>query len=165
MLVAGGCYVAASLVAATMRRDLLGPEREPGSAARDGCCSELASVVAELAAGVRYVLRRRGPATALGATGGSKFLFGILFVMSILLYRNYFYPSSAPVAEGHYVVLATRLGGRLRLRRAGRPAGHPAAGQAGRASRCCSPPARWRPACWARPSTRSRSWPSGSACT
>ena len=106
MLVAGGCYVAASLVAATMRRDLLGPVREPG-APPGRLLSDLASVTAELAAGARYALRRRGPATALGATGGSKFLYGILFVMSILLYRNYFYPSSAPVAEGHYLVLAS----------------------------------------------------------
>ncbi len=109
MLVAGGCYVAASMVAATMRRDLLGPKREPG--ARPGrLLTDLASVMAELAAAVRYVLKRRGPATALGATGGGKFLFGILFVMSILLYRNYFYPSSAPVAEGHYIVLAAFSG-------------------------------------------------------
>ncbi len=109
MLVAGGCYVAASLVAATMRRDLLGPVREPG-APPGRLLSDLASVTAELAAGARYALRRRGPATALGATGGSKFLYGILFVMSILLYRNYFYPSSAPVAEGHYLVLASVSG-------------------------------------------------------
>jgi MFS family permease len=58
-------------------------------------------------AGARYVLRRRGPATALAATGGNRFLYGILFLMSILLYRNYFYPSSAAVAESHFVVLAT----------------------------------------------------------
>ena len=31
VLVGGGCYVAASLVAATMPRDLLGPVREPGA--------------------------------------------------------------------------------------------------------------------------------------
>jgi MFS family permease len=109
MLIAGGCYVAAGLVAATMRRDLLGPERKPGTPP-GRLLSELAGVVSELAAGVRYVARRRGPATALGATGASKFLFGILFVMSILLYRNYFYPSSAPVAEAHYVALATVSG-------------------------------------------------------
>jgi MFS family permease len=109
MLVAGGCYVGASLVAATMRRDLLGPDREPG--AQPGrLLSELGAVLGELAAGLRYVVRRRGPASALGATGASKFLFGILFVMSILLYRNYFYPSSASVAEGHYVGLATASG-------------------------------------------------------
>ncbi len=109
MLVAGGCYVAASLVATTMRRDLLGPVREPG-APPGRLLSDLASVLAELAAGARYAIRRRGPATALGATGGSKFLYGILFVMSILLYRNYFYPSSAPVAEAHYLVLASVSG-------------------------------------------------------
>jgi MFS family permease len=109
MLVAGACYVAASLVARTMRRDLLGPVREPG-APPGRLLSDLASVTAELAEGARYAVRRRGPATALGATGGSKFLYGILFVMSILLYRNYFYPSSAPVAEGHYLVLASISG-------------------------------------------------------
>jgi MFS family permease len=110
MVVAGGCYVAASLVAATMRRDLLGPSREPGASRPGRLLSELASVVGGLTEGMRYVVRRRGPASVLCATGGSKFLFGILFVMSILLYRNYFYPSSAPVAEGHYVGLATASG-------------------------------------------------------
>jgi MFS family permease len=109
MLVAGGCYAASGLVARTMRRDLLGPVREPG-APPGRLISDLASVVAELAAGARYAVRRRGPAAALGATGGSKFLYGILFVISILLYRNYFYPSSAPVAEGHYLVLAAISG-------------------------------------------------------
>jgi MFS family permease len=109
MLVAGGCYVAAGLVAATMHRDLLGPERKPG-APPGRLLSELAAVVSELVAGARYALKRRGPAAALGATGGNKFLYGILFVMSILLYRNYFYPSSAPVAEGHYLVLASVSG-------------------------------------------------------
>ena len=109
MLVAGCCYVAASLVARTMRRDLLGPVHEAG-APPSRLMSDLASVTAELWAGARYAIKRRGPATALGATGGSKFLYGILFVMSILLYRNYFYPSSAPVAEGHYLVLASISG-------------------------------------------------------
>ena len=109
MLVAGCCYVAASLVARRMHRDLLGPVHEAGAPPRR-LMSDLASVTAELWAGARYAIRRRGPATALGATGGSKFLYGILFVMSILLYRNYFYPSSAPVAEGHYLVLASISG-------------------------------------------------------
>jgi MFS family permease len=110
MLVAGGCYVAASLVAATMRRDLLGPGGEPDAAPPGRLLSELASVVGELAAAMRYVVRRRGPASVLAAIGASKFMFGILFVMSILLYRNYFYPSSAPTAEKHYVGLAAASG-------------------------------------------------------
>jgi MFS family permease len=100
-LLAGGCcYIAASLIAATMRRDLLGPVRAPGQ--RPGrLLGELASVAAGLADGARYVIRRRGPTAALGATGGFSFLFGPLFLMSILLYRNYFYSSRVTVAEGH----------------------------------------------------------------
>ena len=106
LLVAGCCYVAASGVAATMRRDLLGPQFAPG-AEPGPLLGEVDAVVADLAAAARYTVRHRGPASVLGATGAGKFLFGILTVLSILLYRNYFYPSSAPVAEAHVVVLAT----------------------------------------------------------
>ncbi len=110
VLVGGGCYVAASLVAATMRRDLLGPVRGPGQPPPGRLLGELASVAAGLVAGARYMIKRRGPAAALGATGAFSFLFGPLFLMSILLYRNYFYPSSAGVAEGHIVGLAIASG-------------------------------------------------------
>jgi MFS family permease len=110
VLAGGCCYVAASVVAATMRRDLLGPVREPGQAPPGRLLSELASVAAGLADGARYVLRRRGPVAALGATGGFSFLFGPLFLMSILLYRNYFYRSSAGVAEGHVGALVVASG-------------------------------------------------------
>jgi MFS family permease len=104
VLVAGGCYVAAGLVAATMHRDLLGPDRALWRSTR--LASDLAEVAAGLLAGARYVLRRRGPRAALGATGGFSFLFGALFLMTILLYRNYFYPSHVTVAETHVEYLA-----------------------------------------------------------
>ena len=99
MLVAGGCYVAAGLVATVMHRDLLGPDQahERG----DGLLRDLAVVAAGLLAGARYVLARRGPRAALGATSAYSFLFGPLFLMTILLYRNYFYPGHVTVAEGH----------------------------------------------------------------
>ncbi len=103
MLVGGGCYVAASLVATTMGRYLLGPDR---ASARVRVLDELAVAAAGLLAGVRYVLRRRGPRAALGATGAYSFLFGPLFLMSILLYRNYFYPAHVTTAESHVGVLA-----------------------------------------------------------
>jgi MFS family permease len=106
LLVAGICYVTASVVAATMDRDLLGPQFEPG-ARPARLLSDLDAVVADLVAGARYTARHRGPRTALGATGASKLLLGVLSVSVVLLYRNYFYPSSAPMAEGHVVVLAT----------------------------------------------------------
>ena len=131
LLVGGGCYVAASLVAATMARDRLGPAgRTPEAPPRGPLLGELASVAAGLADGVRYVVRRRGPAAALGATGGFSFLFGPLFLMSILLYRNYFYRSSVSVAEGHFGAAGRPGRDRLRLRGAGDPAGHQAAVQA-----------------------------------
>src|SRR5580692_4467688 len=112
LLAAGACYVAASVVAASMDRDLLGPARAPGQPAPGRLLSELAVVAAGLAAGARYVLRRRGPAAALGATGGFSFLFGPLFLMSILLYRDYFYRSSVGTAEGHLggLVIASGIG-------------------------------------------------------
>ncbi len=103
LLVAGACYIAASLVARTLGRDSLGPVREPGQPAPGHVLRELGVVAVGLVAGVRYVSRRRDPASALGGTGGNRFLYGILFLMSILLYRNYFYRGAAPsTAETHY---------------------------------------------------------------
>src|SRR5579864_5324126 len=112
LLAGGGCYMAASVVAATMRRDLLGPMREPGHAPTKRLLSELASVVDGLVAGARYVIGRRGPAGALGVTGGYSFLFGPLFLMVILLYRDYFYRSSVGAAESHLggLVIASGIG-------------------------------------------------------
>ena len=107
LLVAGGCYLAASLVARTMARDLLGPQTEPGEPPQARLLSELASVAAGLVAGARYVMRRRDPAAALGATGGNRLLYGALFLMAILLYRNYFYRSSVTAAQGHVTLLVT----------------------------------------------------------
>jgi MFS family permease len=103
-LVGGGCYVAASLVATIMPKDLLGPGAEHRQAVR--LADDLAGVAAGLRAGARYVLRRRGPRAALGATSAFSFLFGPLFLMSILLYRNYFYPAQVTVAESHVGTLA-----------------------------------------------------------
>ena len=112
LLVGGGCYVAASVVATSMGRDLLGPVRAPGQPPPGRLLSELAVVGAGLVAGARYIARRRGPAAALGATGGFSFLFGPLFLMSILLYRDYFYRSSVGSAEGHLggLVIASGIG-------------------------------------------------------
>jgi MFS family permease len=110
LLAGGGCYVAASLVAATMARDRLGPAGEDARAPRGRLRTELASVVAGLADGARHVIRRQGPAAALGVTGCFSFLFGPLFLMSILLYRNYFYRSSVSVAEGHFGALVVLSG-------------------------------------------------------
>ena len=104
VLVAGGCYVAAGLVATTMQRDLLGPDKTLWQPARLG--EELARVAAGLLAGARYVLGQRQARAALGAIGGFGLLFGPVFLMAIILYRNYFYPSHATTAASHVAVLA-----------------------------------------------------------
>jgi MFS family permease len=107
LLAGGACYVTASLIAATMPRDRLGPVRPQG---RPSHRREFASVAAGLADGARYVMRRPGPAAALGATGGFSLVFGPLFLMAVLLYRNYFYRSSVSVAEGHFGLLVGLAG-------------------------------------------------------
>ena len=104
MLVGGGCYVAAGLAATIMPKDLLGPGQARQRAVR--LADDLAGVASELLAGAAYVLKRRGPRAALGATGAYSFLFGPLFLMSVLLYRNYFYPGHVTVAESHVGTLA-----------------------------------------------------------
>jgi MFS family permease len=105
VLVAAGCYLLAGLAAAAMSRDLLGPVHEPG-AAPEALTQELRDVLRGLAAGVRYLARRPGPAGALGAVGGYRVLFGIVFLMSILLYRNYFYPGgNGNAALSHFTLL------------------------------------------------------------
>ena len=111
LLAGGACYVTASLIAATMARDRLGPTRPEGQPPPRGrVLGEFASVATGLADGARYIIRRRGPAAALGATGGFSLVFGPLFLMSVLLYRNYFYRSSVSVAEGHFGLLVGLAG-------------------------------------------------------
>ena len=110
LLAGGACYVTASLIAATIARDRLGPVWPEGHPPRGRVLSELGSVATGLAAGARYIARRRGPVAALGATGGFSLVFGALFLMTVLLYRNYFYRSSVSVAEGHFGLLVTLAG-------------------------------------------------------
>jgi MFS family permease len=106
-LLAGGlCYVAAGLVSTTMPRSLLGPGERARDRAAASIRHDLAVVAAGLVAGARYIFGRRGPACALAATGGNRIFYGILFLMSILLWRNYFYAGeSANKALSHYAVL------------------------------------------------------------
>ena len=112
VIAAAGCYLLAGLSAAAMRRDLLGPVQERENAPQP-LARALRDVAAGLAAGVRYLSRRPGPAGALGAIGGYRVLFGIAFLMSILLYRNYFYAGgNGNAALGHFtlVIVVTAVG-------------------------------------------------------
>jgi len=106
LLCGGLCYLASGLVATRMPRELLGPVRVPGEPAAAGLLADLGVVAVGLAAGARHLGQRRRAAAALVATGSHRFLYGILLLMSILLYRNYFYPTSGSnVALKHYLLL------------------------------------------------------------
>jgi len=106
LLAAGCCYVAAGLVSATMPRSLLGPGQAVLDRQRASIAGDLIVVAAGLIDGAKYIFSRRGPASALAATGGNRIFYGILFLMSLLLWRNYFYSGeSANKALSHYAVL------------------------------------------------------------
>jgi MFS family permease len=112
-LIAGGvCYVGAGLLATRIPRQLLGPAADLGDPAPGGLRTDLANVVRGLAAGTAHLLRRRRAVGALVATASHRFLYGILLLMSVLLYRNFFYRSSGNTALGHYLVIivASALG-------------------------------------------------------
>ncbi len=105
LAVGGLCYLGAGLVATRMPRRLLGPFLAPGEPPPGALMAELARVARGLADGARHLARRRKATAALAATGSHRFLYGILLLMSVLLYRNYFYRSSGNTALGHYLVI------------------------------------------------------------
>jgi MFS family permease len=92
LLAAALCYLLAGLSATRMRRTALGPDL--GDAQLGSVTAELEGVAAGLVAGLRHLWHRRPARAALVATGGHRLLYGVLLLMSILLYRNYFYPGS-----------------------------------------------------------------------
>ncbi len=113
MLAAGACYLFSGAVGATMGRDLLGPPPLAEGEQRAKLGAELAVVVRGLASGARHVWHRRRASAALAATGGQRAMYGILLLASILLYRNYFYRTSAANASlAHFtlVVIASAIG-------------------------------------------------------
>jgi Major Facilitator Superfamily len=113
LLAGGACYAAAGLTGATMPRDLLGPNREEIQAHAASILADLGTVARDLAAGARYAWHQRAAAAALVATGAQRLCYGVLLLMSILLYRNYFYhQSSSNNALGHFtlVVITSAFG-------------------------------------------------------
>jgi hypothetical protein len=79
-------YLMSSAVAARMPRRLLGPEDEPPPLRH-----AIRQVSAGLAAGAAHVWQRRPAARVLGAMAGSRLLFGLSTIGTLLLYRNYFH--------------------------------------------------------------------------
>ncbi len=112
LLIGGLCYLCAGLAARRMPRSSLGPTLGEG-AQQGNIGTELGDVAAGLVDGLRHVWNRRPARGALCATGSHRFLYGILLLMSVLLYRNYFYPgSNGNTALAHFlpVVVSSAIG-------------------------------------------------------
>jgi len=113
IFIAGVCYFLAGLSSLRIERSSLGPS--PAEGADHGSVgAELENVAAGLISGLRHVWARRPARGALAATGVHRFLYGIALLMSILLYRNYFYHSShnSNTALGGFlsVVISSAIG-------------------------------------------------------
>lgn len=99
---AGVAYLGSAAVAATMGRDLLGPDYDPE---RPQTREALARVLRGLADGGRHVWERREAGTALAAIAGHRFFYGISTITALLLYRNYFYPERVEAGLGGLALL------------------------------------------------------------
>jgi MFS family permease len=85
-------YAAAALCAAAIPRAELGPLSPPG----DGALGAMRSVVSGMTAGARHVAARPVAARALLAVSVSRFCYGTVTIMTLLLYRNHFNDPSHP---------------------------------------------------------------------
>ena len=91
ILISAAClYATAGLFAFAIPRNLLGPLDSPGLKLR----TALGSVLADVLAGARHVIERRTAGRSLGAMAVSRFCFGVVTIMTLLLYRNYFNPAT-----------------------------------------------------------------------
>jgi MFS family permease len=102
LICAAAAYVAASIIATTLGRDLLGPELRT---ARPETREAVGRVLRGLLDGARHVRERRTAAAALAAIGVHRFLYGITTIMIVLLFRNYFTESATAGFGGVALVL------------------------------------------------------------
>ncbi|GAA2244859.1 MFS transporter [Promicromonospora sukumoe] len=106
-----GC---AALLGLRMSRTLLGPVRPAAGPIRN----ELVVVARGLADGARYLAARRTPGQALLVMALHRFLYGVVFIASILMSRNLLADPddpSAGLATFATVIAATGVGGGLAI--------------------------------------------------
>ncbi|MFT4011020.1 MAG: MFS transporter [Nocardioidaceae bacterium] len=87
-------YFAASLVALRIPRRLLGPDAVDQSTLG----AVLHGVIRGLVQGLRHLRERRPAAYALGTIAASRFAFGLITVVTVLLYRGHFHAGEDPDA-------------------------------------------------------------------
>ncbi|RYV51097.1 MFS transporter [Pengzhenrongella frigida] len=95
LTVAAILFATASLLATRMGRDLLGPERRTDAGQMRAALQNLAR---GLVAGARHLRERQTPARALGVMATHRFLYGVVFIASILISRNLLADPADPAA-------------------------------------------------------------------
>ncbi len=107
-LIAAALYVGAAALAATMSRDLLGPDDRPTTR----WSQALAGVVRGVAQGAAHVHQRGPAARGLAAISAHRFFYGLSFVATLLLYTE-----TGAIGRGFgglaEVIIASGLGGLL----------------------------------------------------
>lgn len=91
VLISATClYGTAALFAFAIPRTQLGPLDPPDAALGVA----LRAVLGDVLAGARHLVERRTAGRALGAMAASRFCFGVVTIITLLLYRNYFNPAA-----------------------------------------------------------------------
>ncbi|MDH2425543.1 MFS transporter [Sphaerisporangium sp. TRM90804] len=104
LVVSGVIFGLSAVIASTMAKGLLGPTYD---SARPQAREAVRNVVTGMVDGVRHVLHLRSPAGALGAMAAHRFMYGLVIVMTVMLYRYYF-TTDAEAGLNHITgVLAT----------------------------------------------------------
>jgi hypothetical protein len=102
LLCSAAAYLATSLIATRLGRDLLGPEFRT---TRPEARAAVRQVLRGLLDGARHVRARRPAAAALAAIGVHRFLYGITTIMTVLLFRNLFAGSALAGLGGFALAL------------------------------------------------------------
>jgi MFS family permease len=106
-------YTSAALLALRLRRDQLGPDLNGDE---PGILEAVGTIATGLIDGGRHLKERRQAAYGLAAIGSLRFFFGLMTVMMILLYRNYFYgPGQLNEAFGALAIATGAVGAGLFL--------------------------------------------------
>ncbi|GIH75330.1 MFS transporter [Planobispora longispora] len=104
MVMSGLIFGLSALIAATMRRELLGPAYDPN---RPQAREAVRHVLSGLADGARHIVHHRAAAAAMGAMATHRFMYGMCTAMLVMLSRYYFAESAEDALDAVTVVVAT----------------------------------------------------------
>lgn len=112
LVIAALVYLGSAFVAARIDKDRLGPEPGgPDDPRAAGARSALVGVAIGMIQGARHVRERPAAGRALGTIAVHRFGYGVLTIMTVLLYRNYFNdPANAEAGLSGFAVVLVASG-------------------------------------------------------